>query len=78
MNRLLRDNEGAVIMKDLSFLIYGVWIMETRHSSFHTSLLGRLYRLIIWHGGFNSGLDPMYFGMVGFHCEPSFFIGSIP
>ena len=50
-------------MEDPSFLICGAWIMETRHFFFHTSLLGRLYHLIIWHGGFNSGPGPVYFGM---------------
>ena len=50
-------------MKDPSFLIRGARIMETRHFSFHTSLLGRLYHLINWHGGFNSRPGPMYFGM---------------
>ena len=50
-------------MKDPSFLICGAWIMETEHFSFHTSLLGRLYHLITWHGGFNSGPGPIYFGM---------------
>ena len=47
-------------MKDPSFLIYGAWIMETGHFSFHTSLLGHLSHLIIWHGGFNSGPGPVY------------------
>ena len=50
-------------MKDHYFLIYGAWIMETGHYSFHTSLLGHLYHLIIWHGGFNSEPEPAYFGM---------------
>ena len=61
MNRLLRDNGGAVIMKDPSFLICGEWIMETGHFSFPTSLLGRLYHLImiIWPSGFNSRLGPV-------------------
>ena len=63
MDRLLRDNGEAVIMKDHSFLICGAWIMMTRNFSFHTSLLGRLYHLIIWHGGLNSGPGPVYFGM---------------
>ena len=63
MDRLLRDNGGVVIMKDPSFLIYGEWIMETSHFFFLTSLLGRLYHLIIWHGGFNSRPGPVYFGM---------------
>ena len=63
MDRLLRDNRGVMIMKDPSFLIRGVWIMETGHFSFHTSLLSRLYHLIIWHGGFNSEPGPVYFGM---------------
>ena len=63
MDRLLRDNRGVMIMKDPSFLIRGVWIMETGHFSFHTSLLSRLYHLIIWHGGFNSESGPVYFGM---------------
>ena len=63
MDQLLRDNGGVVIMKDPSFLICGAWIMETGPFSFHTSLLGRLYHLIIWHGGFNSGPRPVYFGM---------------
>ena len=52
-----------MIVKDHSFLIHGARIMETGHFSFHTSLLGRLYHLIIWHGGFNSRPGPVYFGM---------------
>ena len=50
-------------MKDPSFLICGAWIMEIGYFSFHTSLLGRLHHLIIWHGSFNSGPGPVYFGM---------------
>ena len=50
-------------MKDPSFLICGAWIMENGHFSFQMSLLGRLYHLIIWHDGFNSGPKPVYFGM---------------
>ena len=50
-------------MKDPSFLICGASIMDTGHFSFHTSLLDRLYQLIIWHGGFNFGPGLMYFGM---------------
>ena len=50
-------------MKDPYFLIRGAWIMETGHFSFHTSLLGCLYHLIIWHGGFNSGSEPVYFSL---------------
>ena len=54
-----------MIMKDPSFLIYGERIMETGHFSFPTSLLGRLYHLImiIWPSRFNSRSGPMYFGM---------------
>ena len=65
MDRLLRDNGEVVIMKYPSFLICGEWIMETGHISFSTSLLGRLYHLImiIWPSGFNSRPGPMYFGM---------------
>ena len=37
--------------------------METGHFSFHTTFLGRLYHLITWHGGFNSGPGPVYFGI---------------
>ena len=67
MDRLLRDNRGAVIMKDPSFLICGEWIVETRNFSFLTSLLGHLYHLImiIWPGGFNSRPGSVYFGMGG-------------
>ena len=50
-------------MKDPYFLICGVWIMETRHLSFHTCLLGRLHHLITWHGGFDFGPGSVYFGM---------------
>ena len=50
-------------MKDPSFLICGEWIIETGHFSLLTSLLGCLYHLIIWHGGFNSRPGPVYFGM---------------
>ena len=50
-------------MKDHYFLICGAWIMETGPLSFHMSLLGRLYHLIIWHAGFNFGPEPIYFGM---------------
>ena len=65
MDRLLRDNEGAVIMKVPSFLICGEWIMETRNFFFPTSLLDCLYHLImiIWPSGFNSRPLPVYFGM---------------
>ena len=63
MDRLLRDNGGAVIMKDPSFLICGVWIMEIGHLSFHTGLLGCLHNLITWHGGFDYGPESVYFGM---------------
>ena len=65
MDRLLRDNGGAVIMKDPSFLICGEWIIEIGHFSFFTSLLGRLYHfiMIIWPGGFNSQPRPVYFSM---------------
>ena len=52
-----------MIMKYPSFLICGALIMETGHFSFHMSLLGRLYHLIIWHGGFNSRTEPVYFSM---------------
>ena len=52
-----------MIVKDPSFLIHGARIMEAGHFSFHTSLLGHLYHLITWHGGFNSRPGPMYFGM---------------
>ena len=51
-------------MKDPSFLICGVWIMETGYLSFHTGLLGRLHHLINWDGGFDSGPGSVYFGMV--------------
>ena len=52
-------------MKDPSFLICGEWIMETGQFSFLTSLLGRLYHLIMIIGpsGFNSRPRSMYFGM---------------
>ena len=50
-------------MKDPSFLICGAWIMKTGHFSFHTSILGRIYHWIIWHGGSNSRLGHMFFGM---------------
>ena len=63
MHRLLRDNRGAVIMKDPSFLICGVWIMETGHISFNTGLLGRLHHLITWHGSFDSVPRSVYFGI---------------
>ena len=63
MDRPLRDNGGVVIMKDPSFLICAVWIIETRHLSFNTSLLGRLHHLITWHGDFDSGPRFVYFGM---------------
>ena len=54
-----------MIVKDPSFLICGEWIMETGHFSFLTSLLGRLYHLImiIRSGGFNSRPGHVYFGM---------------
>ena len=65
-------------MKNPSFLICGAWIMESGHFFFHTSLLGHLYHLIIWHGGFNSGPGPCTLAWVGSHWEPSFFIGSVP
>ena len=63
MDRLLRDNGGAVIMKDSSFLICEVCIMETGHLSFHMSLLGFLHHLITWNGGFDSGTRSVYFGL---------------
>ena len=50
-------------MKDPSFLICEVWIMETGHISFHTALLGRLHHLTTWHGGFDSGPRSVYFGV---------------
>ena len=50
-------------MKDPSFLICGVWVMETGHLSFHTSLLGHLHHLITWLGGFNTRPGSVYFGM---------------
>ena len=52
-------------MKVPYFLICGECIMETGHFSFPTSLLGRLYHLImiIWPSIFNSRPRPMYFGM---------------
>ena len=78
MDRLLRDNGGVVIMKDPSFLIHGARTMETGHFSFHTSLLGRLYHLITWHGGSILGLGPCTLAWVGSHCGPSFFIGYVP
>ena len=46
-------------------------------------LLGRLYCLITWQGGFNSRLGPVYFGMgrislwaelLGLVCAPTSFI----
>ena len=50
-------------MKDPSFLIYWVWIIETGHLSFHTSLLGFLHHLITWHGGLDYGPRSVYFGL---------------
>ena len=63
MDRLLKDNGRVVIMKDPYFLICGEWIMGIGHFSFPTSLLGCLYHLITWRGGFNSGLGSVYFSM---------------
>ena len=63
MDRLLRDNGGAVIVHDLSFLIRGMRIMEIEHFSFYMSFSGRLYHLITWQGGFNSGPGLVCFGM---------------
>ena len=63
MDRLLRDNEGVVIMHDLSFLIRGMWIMEIGHFSFYMSFSGRLYHLISRQGDFNFGTWPKCCGM---------------
>ena len=63
MDRLLRDNEGAVIMHDISFLIRGIQIIEIGHFSFYTSFLDRLYHLISRQGDFNYGPWPKCCGM---------------
>ena len=63
MDRLLRDNEGVVIMQDSSFLICGARIMETGCFSLLHEFLGHLYCLITGQGGFNFGPKPVYFGM---------------
>ena len=55
MGRLLRDNEGIVIMHDISFIIRGMRIIEIGHFSFYMSFLDRLYHLISRHGNFNYG-----------------------
>ena len=78
MDLLLRDNGEAVIMKDHSFLVCGAWIMMTRNFSFQTTLLGRLYHLIIWHAHLNSGPGPCTLAWVGSHCGLSFFIEYVP
>ena len=53
-----------MIMQDSSFLICGDRIIETGcFSLLHEILLGRLYCLITWQGGFNSGPGPVYIGM---------------
>ena len=57
--------------------------METGHFFLLHEFLGRLYCLITWQGGFNSGLGPIYFGMgkislwaklLGWVCAPTPFI----
>ena len=67
-----------MIMKDPSFLIRGVRIMETGHFSFYMSFFGRLYHLITWQGGFNFGLGPMYFGMgrISLWAELLYWVGA--
>ena len=51
MDGLLRDNGGAVIMQDSSFLIRGARIMETSCFNLLHEFLGLLYCLITWQGG---------------------------
>ena len=57
--------------------------METGCFSLLHEFLGRLYRLISWHGGFNFGPGPVYFGkgrislwteLVSWVCAPTPFI----
>ena len=63
MDLLLRDNGGAVIIRDSFFLICGAQIMETGCFSLSHESLGHQYCLITWQGGFDSGSGPVYFGM---------------
>ena len=65
-------------MKDPSFQIYGVWIMETGYLSFHMGLLGRLHHLITWDGSFDSGPGSVYFGMSRISLWAKFVIGPVP
>ena len=52
-----------MIVRDLSFLIRGVRIMETGRLFFYMRFLDHLHHSIIWQGGFDSGLGPMCSGM---------------
>ena len=67
-----------MIVRDLSFLIRGVRIMETRRLSFYMCFLDHLHHSIIWQGGFDFGPGPCALAWVGSLSEPSCFIGFVP
>ena len=50
--------------------------MEIGHFSFLTSILSRLYHLIIWYGGFNSRPGPVCCGMgrISLWAEPLYWV----